>query len=309
MILALRYANARTAAAYPLECQGQLDWQVSANKHIASIKLPEIPAGAILVPSLTLLSDDDYRFQFVLKHGSNRWALHPVPCDSAPEPESNTAVSTHIDCFHVHEALHSAELEIEIVGLRHLTDYLLTATARPLELTEIPAPQTRSLCAAPPAISQKSAGPKLGPRICSPTCIAMLLAHFGKETDLSALSAACFDPTTKLYGIWPLGLRAASREGCLGAVEVFDDWRDPQHIIERGIPVVASIRFASGTLPDAPLSASAGHLVVLYGMGPEEVRVCDPAGPQTAGVPRVYDTPNFGRAWLQHRGAAYILLP
>lgn len=309
MILALRYANARTADAYPLECQGQLDWQVCATTYTASIKLPEIPAGAILVPSLTLLSNEDYRFQFALKLGSSRWALHPVPCDSVPEPESNTAVSTHIDCFHVHQALHGAELEIEIAGLRHLTDYLLTATARALELDEIPAPTGNSLCAAPPAISQASAGRKLGPRICSPTCIAMLLAHFGKDADLSALSAACFDPTSKLYGIWPLALRAASREGCLGAVEVFDDWRDLKHIIEGGVPVVASIRFATGDLPDAPLSATGGHLVVLYGIGPEQVRVCDPAGAQSAAVPRVYDTPNFGRAWLQHRGAAYILLP
>ncbi|MFP6815920.1 MAG: C39 family peptidase [Pseudomonadales bacterium] len=309
MILALRYANAGTAAAYPLECHGQLDWQVSANKHKASIKLPEIPAGAILVPSLSLLSDDDYKFQFVLKLGSHRWPLHPVPCDSAPESEPNAAVSTHIDCFHVHEDLHAPELEIEIVGLRHLTDYLLTATARPLELTEIPAPSTNCLCAAPPAITQKSAGSKLGPRVCSPTCIAMLLKQFGKEADLWAVSAACFDPTTKLYGIWPLALRAASREGCLGAVEVFDDWRDPQHIIEAGVPLVASIRFATGGLPDAPLTATGGHLVVLHGIGPEEVRVCDPAAARTAVVPRVYDTPHFGRAWLEHRGAAYILLP
>ncbi len=309
LILALRFADARTAAAYPLECHGQLDWQVTDSIHKARIKLPEIPAGAILVPSLALVSDDDYRFQFVLKLGASRWALRPVPCESAPEPETNPAVSTHIDCFHVHEAIRGAELQIEIVGLRHASDYLVTLSARVLDLDEIPGPTATTLCPAPPVISQMSLGKKLGPRVCSPTCITMLLAQFGKEPDLARVSAACFDPVSKLYGVWPLALRAASRAGCLGAVEVFEDWRGPERIIAAGLPVIASIRFAAEGLPGAPLTASSGHLVVVHGIGPDEVLVCDPAAPDTAGVPRTYDSQSFGRAWLQHRGAAYILLP
>jgi hypothetical protein len=310
MSLALRYADARTAAAYPLDCHGQLDWHsASNNAHCAAIELPEIPAGTILVPSLALKSRDDYRFQFVLKLAERRWPLHQVPCESAPEQEPDPAVSTHIDCFHVHEAIHDAELTIEVTGLQHEPDYLLTVTARTLDREGIPPPTETTLCAAPPAISQMTMGTELGPRICSPTCTTMLLALFGKDPDLASVSEACFDPVSKLYGVWPLALRAAGRAGCLGAVEVFEDWQRPQRVIAAGLPLVASIRFAAESLPGSPLQATSGHLVVVHGIGPAEVRVLDPAAPDVKRVPRTYDTPNFGRAWLEHRGAAYILLP
>jgi hypothetical protein len=92
-------------------------------------------------------------------------------------------------------------------------------------------------------------------------------------------------------------------------VEVFDDWCAPQRVIAAGVPMVASIRFAAGNLPGAPLKATPGHLVVVHGVGPDQVQVCDPAAPDTPTVPRTYATHHFARAWLEHRGAAYILLP
>jgi hypothetical protein len=305
VILTLRYADPDTAAAYPLECHGQLDWQ---NSQTACIKLPEVAAGAILVPSLSLAGGDDYRFQFVLKRGESRWPLHRVPCEAAPEQSPDPAVSTHIDCFHIVETIRDAELYVEVVGLADIPRYLLTLTARELDLDEIPSLADTALCQAPPAISQMTTG-KLGPRVCSPTCTTMVLAHHGKEPDLEQVIQACFDPVSKLYGIWPLALRAASRAGSLGAVEVFDDWREPQRVIASGTPLIASIRFAAEGLPGAPLKATGGHLVVVHGIGPDGIRVCDPAAADAAGVPRTYAVDSFGRAWLEHRGAAYILLP
>ena len=137
MILTHRFASPRTAAEYPLECSEQLPWQADKTVHHARIELPEIPAATIIVPSLALLSNDDYRFQFTLRRGTSRWALHTVPSESAPEPANDPAVSTHIDCFHVHQALSGAELEIELVGLRALSEYLVTLTARELELDDV----------------------------------------------------------------------------------------------------------------------------------------------------------------------------
>ena len=310
MTVALRYADTKTASAYPLDCHGQLDWQSNrGGARAASITLPDIPADTILVPSLSLKSRDDYRFQFVLTLGANRWPLHAVPCESVPEADANPAVSTHIDCFHIHEALHEAQIEIEIKGLRDESAYLLALTARDLNRGKIPPPTTTARCPAPPAISQMALGADLGPRVCSPTCTTMVLAQFGKEPDLAAVSAACFDPVSKLYGIWPLALRAASHAGCLGAVEVFDDWQAPQRVIAAGLPLIASIRFAAQGLRGSPMQATSGHLVVVHAIGPNRVQVCDPAATDASDVPRTYDTHDFARAWLEHRGAAYILLP
>ncbi|MDH3642661.1 MAG: C39 family peptidase [Gammaproteobacteria bacterium] len=309
MNLALRYADPETARNYPLDCRERLEWHSTGNVHSAGIKLTDISAGSIIVPSFALLCDDDYQFQFVLRLGATCWHLHPVPCESAPEPQSNPAVSTHIDCFHVHQAVCDAKLELQVIGPQAISRFLVTVTARPLELDDVAPPRGIESCPPPPALSQMSLGEKLGPRVCSPACTTMLLARFGKDPDLAAVSNACFDPVSKLYGIWPLALRAASRAGCLGAVEVFDDWHAPQQVLSAGLPVIASIRFAEGGLPDAPLKATPGHLVVVHGIGPSEVFVYDPAAADAATVPRTYPTADFGRAWLQHRGAAYILLP
>ena len=59
-------------------------------------------------------------------------------------------------------------------------------------------------------------------------------------------------------------------------------------------------------LPGAPLTDTGGHLVVVYGAGPAEVAVCDPAAAEGE-VVRVYPAAAFSRAWLRQRGAAYIL--
>jgi hypothetical protein len=249
------------------------------------------------------------RFQFVLHAGSRRWALHEVPCRAAPEPSADAAVTTHVDCFHVHEDLGDAELALTVNCTSKPARYLLTVTARPLELERTPAPTRSALCKAPPAISQMALGAALGPRVCSPTCITMLLGRLGYSADLKSVSESCFDGVTNLYGIWPLAIRAAAEHGSLGAVELFDDWQEPLRLLDAGFAFAASIRFGEGELPGAPLPRTAGHLVIVNGAGPEEIHVNDPRAPDPASVPRRYPAVEFSRAWLRHRGAAYILLP
>ncbi len=111
-----------------------------------------------------------------------------------------------------------------------------------------------------------------------------------------------------MYGVWPLALAAAARRGCLGAVEVFDRWDEALAVLENGVPLVTSIRFSAGELPGAPLTETGGHLVVVHGVSGDTVRVCDPAAPH-GDVLRDYPADAFSRAWLRHRGAAYILPP
>jgi hypothetical protein len=153
------------------------------------------------------------------------------------------------------------------------------------------------------------AAPDIAPRICSPTSTAMVLAHWGCRDPWLQIVAECRDPATGMFGVWPLAIAAAARRGSVGAVELFDDWTAPLTALERGIPLVASIRFDAGALPGAPLLRSAGHLVVVFKAGPDTIGVNDPAAASVVDVTRTYPAKAFTEAWLGHRGAAYILPP
>ena len=112
-----------------------------------------------------------------------------------------------------------------------------------------------------------------------------------------------------MYGMWPLAIRAASRFGVIGAVELLSDWSMVLTCLAQQRPVVASIRYAQGALQGAPQAASHGHLVVVYGIDDSQVLVNDPAAPDRGSVSRRYNINEFSEAWFRHRGAAYILAP
>ena len=119
--------------------------------------------------------------------------------------------------------------------------------------------------------------------------------------------ARCFDQRTQSYGCWPMAIRCAADHGRLGAVEALPAWEPAIQVLRTGLPIVASIDFAAGELPGAPLSKTAGHLVTCYGVDGDAVLVNDPAADDVASVPRRYDLEAFSRAWLRRRGAAYIM--
>ena len=151
--------------------------------------------------------------------------------------------------------------------------------------------------------------PRIASRICSPISTGMVIGHHGHSVNWHSLLQDCYDPVTKMYGMWPLAIRAASRYGCLGAVELFSGWSQVSACLAADVPIVASIRFGKGQLPGAPLNASGGHLIVVHGLSSNSVRVNDPAAPDHGTVARSYPAQALAEAWFRHRGAAYILLP
>ena len=118
--------------------------------------------------------------------------------------------------------------------------------------------------------------------------------------------AACYDPATKAYGVWPLAVRWAASRGVVAAVETFVDWQSAAACLQAGIPLVCSIDFKQGKLDNAPLAQTGGHLVVLHGMDENEVLVKDPGAADHDAVARRYDGNQFTEAWLARRGAAYV---
>jgi len=133
----------------------------------------------------------------------------------------------------------------------------------------------------------------------------MLMRHYGADYH-PAFIDQCLEPTSNLYGVWPLNIMQASRRGFVGAVELISNW---QALAATAAPFVASIRFGSQQLQGAPLAETAGHLVLVRGTTDTHVLCCDPAAPSADSVARHYDLVEFSKAWLEHRGATYVVVP
>ena len=307
----LRFADPHNAERYPLPVAGACVWQRQNDGWITRIDLADLPAGSILAPSLSVLSDEPYGFQFTLFSGARgSWPLPCTPRNEATPDASTRRVRTVLDCYHILKPLRNVRIEVSCRAAKEPENYLLVLSVRPVELPPDTRPPEAAACLQdPPRRSQMLENPRIASRICSPMAAGMVIGHHGHAVDWRKFLADCYDPVTKMYGMWPLAIRAASHYGCLGAVELLDSWDDVRQCLAANLPVVASIRFAQGQIPEAPLAATGGHLIVVHAVNPDVVRVNDPAAPNHGTVTRCYSTPALAEAWFRHRGAAYILLP
>src|SRR5262249_17937902 len=149
-----------------------------------------------------------------------------------------------------------------------------------------------------PALSQMEEDTALRQRVCSPTCVAMVLAYLGRPVAVAELAREMFQPELDLYGVWPAAIRAASRRGVGGYLLRFPDWGTAAWCLEQGMPVIASVRYGAGELTDAAITQTTGHLLVLTGYDADDVFVNDPAAPRCAEVPRRYRLDELRRVWL-----------
>lgn len=288
------------------EPAGDGGWQTS-------IDLPALRAGDIVAPSLSVLERGSYRFRFTLTARGKDYPLRPVPSDAeegrAKDP-TDSVIRTAIDCYHVDANLGSCRLLVRFEGDGKPDRYLLAVSTRPVDLEPMPLEVPSPVRAPPPPRhSQMLENPRIAARICSPVSTAMVIAMRRRDVDYGDVVAACLDPVTGMYGLWPLAIRAASRYGLIGAVELIDGWQPVLPFLVRGMPVVASIRYGENALPGAPQRSTAGHLVVVHGIDATTVHVNDPAAPDHGSVYRRYPIEAFSRAWFRHRGAAYMLTP
>ena len=213
----------------------------------------------------------------------------------------------HIDCFHTEADLPASRLRFTLRHAEPPPHHLLAVSVRPLEMQPSMPKAMRAIAPQPPTISQMQGPRAIQQRICSPTALAMTLKAADAGIDWLEVVEGCFDQRTQSYGCWPMAIRCAAGFGRLGAVEALPAWEPAIQVLRAGLPIVASIDFAAGELPGAPLSKTAGHLVTCYGVDGDAVLVNDPAAGDAAGVPRRYDLEAFSRAWLRRRGAAYIM--
>jgi hypothetical protein len=156
-------------------------------------------------------------------------------------------------------------------------------------------------------LSQMESDPALARRICSPTCVAMVLAYWDRPVSPGTLATQMFHRASDLYGVWPAAIVAAGRHGLAGYLLRFPDWAAAVWCLEHGLPIIASVRYARGELTGAAIDETAGHLVVLTGVDGEDALVNDPAAPHAGAVARRYRVAELARVWLERTGMGYVL--
>jgi hypothetical protein len=158
---------------------------------------------------------------------------------------------------------------------------------------------------------------------CSPTSLAMVMGYYGAlpgpgatrwvgaQPDPWVAEAArrTFDRTYDGTGNWSFNTAYASTRGLDAFVTRLRSLREAEDLVAAGIPVVISVSFASGALAGAPISGTAGHLLVVVGFDAAGNPVVnDPAGATNAEVRRTYDRGQLERAWLGGSGGtAYVV--
>jgi hypothetical protein len=159
---------------------------------------------------------------------------------------------------------------------------------------------------------------------CSPTSLSMILGYYKKlptRANYAWVDKSYADPWVDhsarvVYdygyegtGNWPFNTAYAANLVGDAFVTRLASLRGAERFIHAGIPLAASISFSRGGLNGAPISATAGHLVVITGFtSTGNVIVNDPAAPSNSSVRRVYDRGQFERAWqTRSAGAVYVV--
>ncbi|WP_232678220.1 C39 family peptidase [Nocardioides sp. R-C-SC26] len=159
---------------------------------------------------------------------------------------------------------------------------------------------------------------------CSPTSTSMVLGYYDRLpaareyawvpaghvdpwVDFAARST--YDVAYQGAGNWPFNVAYAAPRIGHGYVTRLRSLREAEPFLLAGVPLVASLAFARGQLTGAPISSTAGHVLVIVGLtATGDVVVNDPASTSRAGVRRTYDRAEFERAWLEGSGGTVYVL-
>ncbi len=146
---------------------------------------------------------------------------------------------------------------------------------------------------------------------CSPTSTSMVLAYWGHSVPVPDAAAATYDYVYDGNGNWPFNTAWAGSYGLEAYVTRMSSMAQVEEWISAGVPVIMSYAFAEGELPNAPISSTDGHIMVIRGFDANgNVIVNDPAGPADNAVRYVYDRATLERLWLSHSGGTvYLVYP
>lgn len=237
------------------------------------------------------------------------------------EPQAVTAFDggrVDVDVFRGDERFDAIEVRVVASGPVEVLRLAVVTTDRSGLPVHAPDPEPRRTAAPDPAAvrrlpvpfrSQRWEPEEVRSRICSPTSVAMVLAHRGHPAPTLAVAEAVLDREHDLYGNWPRNVQGAfevARQP--GYVARFRDWPAVESLIARGHPLVISIGVREGELTGAPYARTAGHLIVITGFDERgDVHVNDPAADDEARGVTTYRRDEVERVWMRRGGTAYVI--
>lgn len=146
---------------------------------------------------------------------------------------------------------------------------------------------------------------------CSPTSVSMVLAFWGVKVGVLDAVKGTYDRVYEGTGNWAFNAAYAGSFGLTAYVTRLRGLADVERFVAAGVPVVLSVAWKAGELPNASLSSTNGHLLVAVGFDANgNVVVNDPYADADALVRRTYDRAIFERLWLRASGGtAYVIHP
>jgi hypothetical protein len=317
--VAARLSIAAVSRAVPPACRGAVETAGAARREgdDALVETPAWPANGAthFMPAFSGLTEAAYsvRLELAVRIGGawSAWAagvaLGPARFEPLPPAQG---LDVDVDVFRARAPVEAIRLRARIpapaAGAVLGAPWLLSLSVATPSSSSSPAGGAMVARLDVPALSQRDADASIASRICSPTCVAMVLGYWGRTVPLASLAAEIFHPGVELYGVWPAAILAAGRRGVAGYLLRFPDWASAAWCLERGLPVIASIRYRAGELGGAAIAETSGHLVVLTGCDDGEVLVNDPAAPASA-VARRYRLDDLARVWLDRTAVGYVL--
>jgi hypothetical protein len=144
-------------------------------------------------------------------------------------------------------------------------------------------------------VYQYGVDPVIGPDICSPTSVSMILKSYNIEVDPYQFAVATRDPYFNMFGIWPRVVQNASEFGLDGAVTRYRTWSEVREVLANGGRISMSV--------GSPLYP-VGHLLMIAGFTSDgKPIVHDSAKPN--GYSYVYNKTSLSQSWFIKGGVAY----
>lgn len=153
---------------------------------------------------------------------------------------------------------------------------------------------------------------------CSPTSTSMVMAYWAQKLgqgnllqSVPAAARASFDYTYNGTGNWPFNTAYAGSYNLQSFVTRLYSLSQVESWIQAGIPLVLSIAYQPGSLPNSPIASTAGHLLVVRGFTSHgDVITNDPAATSDDRVQIIYPRAQLQTAWLNgSHGTVYVIYP